>query len=128
MNFISESPLISDKTYKIVLAIVGIILFLTLLFFAKDAYNGVVLKLKLCLYVQFFAIILLQINAFLAKKMNHIKYYAIGGMVFLFISTFYLDNFFFGSLAGNFLRSFIAFSIIQLSLLFYSENLNVIDR
>lgn len=113
-----EKPIIQDNQYKIIVSLIVLVVLGTLIYFSKDAYNGVLLKLKLCLYVQIVGIFILQVVSFLAKKDKHIKFYALGGFVLLFISSFYLDNFFFGSLAGTFLRTFICFSLVQIVLAF----------
>lgn len=121
MNIINlniEKPIIQDSQYKIIVSLIVLVVLGTLIYFAKDSYNGVLLKLKLCLYVQLVGIFALQVVSFLAKKDKHIKFYALSGFVLLFISSFYLDNFFFGSLAGTFLRTFIVFSMVQIILVF----------
>ena len=116
-----QNPLLTDKAYKVVVAVIAIVVIGLIYLFANEAYNGVLLKLKLCLILQLFLVISLQLIAYVADKITHIKIYSLLGFVLLFFSSFYLDNFFYGNVAGNFLRYYVLFAALQVLLIWLSS-------
>ena len=119
-----QNPLLTDKAYKVVVGVIAIVLIGLIYLFANEAYNGVLLKLKLCLFLQLILVISLQFIAYVADKITHIKIYSFLGFVLLFFSSFYLDNFFYGNVAGNFLRYYVLFAALQ-DLLIWLSSKNV---
>ncbi len=116
-----QNPLLTDKAYKVVVAVIAIVVIGLIYLFANEAYNGVLLKLKLCLILQLFLVISLQLIAYVADKITHIKIYSLLGFVLLFFSSFYLDNFFYGNVAGNFLRYYVVFAALQVLIIWASS-------
>lgn len=116
-----QNPLLTDKAYKVVVGVIAIVLIGLIYLFANEAYNGVLLKLKLCLILQLFLVISLQLIAYVADKITHIKIYSLLGFVLLFFSSFYLDNFFYGNVAGNFLRYYVVFAALQVLIIWASS-------
>ncbi|WP_368572126.1 hypothetical protein [Acinetobacter junii] len=116
-----QNPLLTDKAYKVVVGVIAIVLIGLIYLFANEAYNGVLLKLKLCLFLQLILVISLQFIAYVADKITHIKIYSFLGFVLLFSSSFYLDNFFYGNVAGNFLRYYVLFAALQVLLIWLSS-------
>ena len=117
----TQNPLLTDKAYKVVVGVIAIVLIGLIYLFANEAYNGVLLKLKLCLFLQLILVISLQFIAYVADKITHIKIYSLLGFVLLFFSSFYLDNFFYGNVAGNFLRYYVLFAALQVLLIWLSS-------
>jgi hypothetical protein len=117
-----QNPLLTDKAYKVVVGVIAIVLIGLIYLFANQAYNnGVLLKLKLCLFLQLILVISLQFIAYVTDKITHIKIYSFLGFVLLFFSSFYLDNFFYGNVAGNFLRYYVLFAALQVLLIWLSS-------
>ncbi len=104
---------LSEKQYFQINSILLLVLVIILGVLAKGSYNGVLTSLKLSLYIQCFICIMMQVVAVLANKTSHIKYLLLGSYIFLFCTTFYLDNFFYGSTAGFFVRFLCIYTILQ---------------
>ena len=115
MNILSElkTYTISEKQYYQINSILLLLMVITLGVLAKGSYNGMLTSLKLSLYIQCFICILMQVAAVLANKTAHVKYILLGSYLFLFCTTFYLDNFFYGSTAGFFVRFLCLYTILQ---------------
>ncbi|WP_173912918.1 hypothetical protein [Acinetobacter sp. Marseille-Q1618] len=109
---------ITQKTYYIVATVVAVVFLAVFIYMAKGAYNGILFKLKICLYIQLISVFALQISAYLAKQYKHILYYSIMGYGLIFLTSFYLDNFFFGSVAGMFLRIMMFYSMVQVFIVY----------
>ncbi|WP_436899564.1 hypothetical protein [Acinetobacter gyllenbergii] len=119
----NPSPFFSEKTYKVIVGLISFILIGLIYLFSNEAYNGVLFKLKLCLYLQLILIISLQFVAYFSAKISHIKAYALTGCTLLFFSSFFLDNFFYGNVAGNFLRIYVIFAAFQIFLIWLTTQL-----
>ncbi|MCR0099601.1 hypothetical protein L2636_18800 [Acinetobacter baumannii] len=99
---------LSEKQYFQINSILLLVLVIILGVLAKGSYNGVLTSLKVSLYIQCFICIMMQVVAVMANKTSHIKYLLLGSYFFLFCTTFYLDNFFYGSTAGFFGDSYVS--------------------